>query len=181
MQIVCDHKRRIRHFTAGQPGSVHNARAYKKSEVPQILLRKNTNGRLLGDKAYPCTRYLMTPYKDNGHLLPHQKKFDEELSKCRVDVEHTIGILKQRFRILYHMRLQPGMRRLKVIRACVVLHNMVLMRDREYLEDALEGSTCQTCRNEAHADVADDSDDDGAVDDDDGMRLRDEVAKRFRV
>ncbi|KAJ8677258.1 hypothetical protein QAD02_013045 [Eretmocerus hayati] len=72
------------------------------------------DGRLLGDKAYPCTRYLMTPYKDNGHLLPHRKKFDEELSKCRVDVEHTIGILKQRFRILYHMRLQPGMRRLKI-------------------------------------------------------------------
>ncbi|KAJ8682647.1 hypothetical protein QAD02_018439 [Eretmocerus hayati] len=182
MQVVCDHKRRIRHFTAGQPGSVHDARAYKLSGVPEILSRKTTNGRLLGDKAYAYTRYLTTPYKDNGHLLPHQIEFNKYFSKCRIDVEHTIGLLRQRFRILYHMRLQPGLRRLKVIRACVVLHNMALMRQVEYLEDALDGCTCQTCRNEANAESedSDNSDDDGDVDDADGMRLRDEIAERFR-
>ncbi|KAJ8669532.1 hypothetical protein QAD02_000791 [Eretmocerus hayati] len=88
-------KRRIRHFHAGWPGSVHDARMYKNSGVPEILARKNTTGRLLGDKAYPCTKHLMPPYKDNGHLLPHQKLFNKQLSKCRVCVEHTIGLLKQ--------------------------------------------------------------------------------------
>ncbi|KAJ8683335.1 hypothetical protein QAD02_019127 [Eretmocerus hayati] len=174
LQIICDHKRRIRHFHAGWPGSVHDARMYKNSGVPGILARKNTT--------YPCTKHLMPPYKDNGHLLPHQKLFNKQLSKCRVCVEHTIGLLKQRFRILYHMRLQPGMRRLKVIRACIVLHNMALMRDVNFLEAQLEGCSCQQCRIEAHVEpeFSDGSENDDDADDLDGLQLRDQVANTFR-
>ncbi|KAJ8680166.1 hypothetical protein QAD02_015953 [Eretmocerus hayati] len=63
------------------------------------------DGWMLGDPAYPCSKYLVTAYKDNGHLLPYQKEFNKAVSECRVDVEHTIGILKQRmktFSIQYH-------------------------------------------------------------------------------
>ncbi|KAJ8681247.1 hypothetical protein QAD02_017034 [Eretmocerus hayati] len=108
VQIVCDHLHRIIHFSAGYPGSVHDARVYRISGVYQELAEMDSDGWLLGDPAYPCSKYLVTPFKDNGHLLPYQKEFNKALSECRVDSGHIIGILKQRFRILYHMRLQPG-------------------------------------------------------------------------
>lgn len=55
-----------------------------------------TGGWLLGDSAYPCIRTLMTPYKDNGHLTDAETSYNAKLSSCRVRVEHTIAILKQR-------------------------------------------------------------------------------------
>ncbi|KAJ8678717.1 hypothetical protein QAD02_014504, partial [Eretmocerus hayati] len=131
MQVICDHKHRILHFCLGRPGKEHDAEQYSNSRVYKIFAAKN----------------VVTAYKDNGHLLPYQRRFNKILSECRVDVEHTIGILKQMFRILYHVRLQPGMRRLKVIRACVVLHNVASTGDIKFLEAPLETCRCQTCRN----------------------------------
>lgn len=67
---------------------------------------------------------LLTPYRDNGRLTERQKIFNKKLSSCRVTIEHTFGILKQRFRQLYYCKLR-GIRKLThFIRACCVLHNL---------------------------------------------------------
>lgn len=79
---------------------------------------------LLGDSAYPLRRYLLTPYRDNGHLTREQKLFNKTLSSCRVDIENTFGHLKQRFRQLYHLKLKDHIRLCHFIRACCVLHNL---------------------------------------------------------
>lgn len=66
----------------------------------------------------------MIPYKDNGHLRPAQKHFNKKISSARVFIEHTFGILKQRFRQLFHVKLQGHERICKFIRACCILHNI---------------------------------------------------------
>lgn len=79
---------------------------------------------LLGDSAYPCNKYLITPYKDNGHLTRAQIQFNIKLSSGRVRIEHTFGILKQRFRQLYYCKLRGIKKLCHFIRACCVLHNI---------------------------------------------------------
>ncbi|KAI4470256.1 hypothetical protein MML48_1g13450 [Holotrichia oblita] len=84
---------------------------------------------------YPCSQYLLTPYKDNGYLTANQKKFNKQLSSCRVFVEHTIGILKQRFRQLYHLKTRNISLLLHQIKACCVLHNLASEDELQYFEE----------------------------------------------
>ncbi|KYQ48488.1 hypothetical protein ALC60_12469 [Trachymyrmex zeteki] len=69
---------------------------FRHSPLIEKLLNPELRGWLLGDSAYPCLPTLMTPYKDNGHLTAAEISYNAKLSSCRVRVEHTIGILKQR-------------------------------------------------------------------------------------
>lgn len=88
-----------------------------------------TDYYILGDSAYPCLENLLTPYRDNGHLSRKQKNYNMKLSSSRVYIEHSFGILKQRFRQLYYCKLR-GMRKLcHFIRACCVLHNLANEND----------------------------------------------------
>lgn len=53
----------------GWPGSVHNAKMYQNSPIYHHLQNAmGTDYHLLGDSAYPLSRTLITPYRDNGHL-----------------------------------------------------------------------------------------------------------------
>jgi len=56
------------------------------------------------------------------------------LSTCRVIAEHFIGVLKQRFRQLYHLKLRNIVRMVQIIHACCVLHNLASIRDLELFE-----------------------------------------------
>lgn len=88
---------------------------------------------MLGDSAYPCLKHLITPYKDNGHLSSTQKKFNMKLSSGRVAIEHSFGILKQRFRQLYYCKLRGAKKLCHFIRACCVLHNIAAETDLEFI------------------------------------------------
>ncbi|XP_044765286.1 putative nuclease HARBI1 isoform X2 [Coccinella septempunctata] len=104
VQAVCDNTKKIRDVFIGYPGSVHDARVFRTSPLGQNLSEKCRDYVLLGDSAYPCLRNLLTPYKDNGNLTNVKKKYNKKLSHCRVFIEHTIGLLTQRFRQLYHLK-----------------------------------------------------------------------------
>ena len=154
-QIVCNHKNEIIDFFGGYPGSSHDAWVYANSPFHERLSNLEGNGYFLGDSAYPCSTKLLTPFRDNGCLNYYQKHFNETLSSCRVDVEHTIGIWKQRFRLLFHTKLVTGMRRLKIIRATCVLHNMCIkeglhgsfIAEDDYF-DPLPFNFCNSCEED---------------------------------
>ena len=100
VQIVAKHDKIITSVFGPFPGGVHDARMLRRSD----LFEKAENGQLvhdqfhlLGDSAYPLRPWLIVPYKDNGHLTRQQKDFNYQLSKGRIIVEHTIGLLKGRF------------------------------------------------------------------------------------
>ena len=90
------------------------------------MLYCSTGYRILVDSAYPCLRQLLTPYRDNGNLLPSHHRFNKTLSSQRVHIEHAFGIFKQRFRQMYFCKLQGSSLLCHFIRACMVLHNIVI-------------------------------------------------------
>ncbi|KAG5880091.1 hypothetical protein JTB14_011594 [Gonioctena quinquepunctata] len=61
-----------------------------------------------------------------------ERQFDKKLCHVRVTIEHTFGIMKQKFRQLYHLKLRDMTVIRHFIRACV-LHN--LSREEEDTEE----------------------------------------------
>ena len=87
-----------------EPGSYHDAKAFRLSELPQRLARLHARmfqaagGQLCGlaDLAYPLSPDLITPFKRAGGapLTPVQAAFNTEvIAPVRVSPEHYFGIV----------------------------------------------------------------------------------------
>ncbi len=83
------------------------------------------DGLLVGDRGYACQRFLLTPYPD-PQTRP-QNRFNVALSKTRVKIEMTFGILKARFNCLRRLRVSPE-RASQIVAACAILHNIATIR-----------------------------------------------------
>lgn len=123
-QIVCGADYKVIHVDVSNVGSVHDARVWDESDVPALIQREKLS--LLGDSAYPCRWYVLTPYdaRFRNNLDANQQTFQRRLLAARQNVEQTIGILKQRFHVLrrparYSLDNVP-----MVVVACCVLHNI---------------------------------------------------------
>ncbi|XP_067210373.1 putative nuclease HARBI1 [Linepithema humile] len=132
LQIVCNERLQFIHCYAGEAGNVHDMRAFRLSNFDTMCTDNNfpNDSHILGDAAYRLTKYIMVPFKDNGHLSERQLIFNKRLSSARMIVERSIGLLKGRFRSildtlpLYKTKLIP-----KYIIACCILHNICLLHD----------------------------------------------------
>lgn len=104
LQVVCNARGLFTHCYAGQPGSVHDARVFRRSPVARFLEYPEqyfpNNCHLIGDAAYGIHPHMMVPFRNNGHLSMRQKNFNFCLSSTRMAIERAIGELKIRFRIL---------------------------------------------------------------------------------
>lgn len=129
LQAVCDHEMRFLHCSVGEAGSVHDARVLRRSEVYGMLNSDHfpLDSHLVGDAAYPIGPYLMTPYRDNGHLTAKESRYNVQLSKARVTIERAFGLLKGRFRRLFRVETRrPDIIVTIIIVACI-FHNACLM------------------------------------------------------
>lgn len=129
VQAVCDHELAIRDIFIGYPGSVHDSRVFRNSPLSTTLEDKCQNFYLLGDSGYPCMRHLLTPYKDRGNLTEIERRYNYKLSSTRYVIEHCFGLLKQKWRQLFHIKLKKIDDIAHFIRACCVLHNISLKDD----------------------------------------------------
>ena len=160
MQAVVDSHGLYLSVSTGYPGSLHDARVLRLSEIfdaaenENILMEPTVdlNGTVIRplivrDSAYPLKTWLLRPAKDNGTLTQEQKKFNKQLSKARIVSEHATGKTKGRWRVL-DKRLDEDSDRIPdtIIAACV-LHNICTLRGENY-------------------DVSDDSDDSDSEDED---------------
>lgn len=82
---------------------------------------------LIADSAYTLQQHVMVPFRDDGHLTIEQIHFNKVLSRTRMIVERSIGLLKLRWRCLLN---KLDMRRTDLIPyyvlACCILHNICL-------------------------------------------------------
>lgn len=137
-QLVCDHKLRIRDICVGYPGSVHDSRVFRVSPLSQSLQEKCGELYIVGDSGYPLLPNLLTPFRDRGQLNQAQGNYNIKLSKNRILIEHCNGLLKQKFRQLYHIKLRKMINIVHFIRACCVLHNLAIMDDFNIVENNAE-------------------------------------------
>ena len=78
LQAVCDSQLRSTHIHTGNAGSVHDSRVYRNSDLKAMLNAYPLPAQyhLLGDSAYPLDTNLLVPYRDNGHLMERQKRYN---------------------------------------------------------------------------------------------------------
>lgn len=142
--VICDDQRRIIHFTSLFPGAVHDARAFKHTQLwnnPQNFICQDQF--ILADSAYPLTHWCLTPFKcpRRGQLDDDHKHFNKKLSAFRVRIEHTIGILKARWAFLRCIPNRGGGTRESLkwyyewIGAAVVLHNLLINTSDEWKDN----------------------------------------------
>ena len=129
IQAVCDRNCKILDVLIGYPGSVHDSRVFRNSTLSQTLAEKCGQYHILGDSGYPLMPNLLTPFRDRGQLTNIQSNYNVQLSKNRYVIEHCFGILKQKFRQLYHCKLRKVESIVHLIRAACVLHNLALEDD----------------------------------------------------
>ncbi|XP_061576134.1 putative nuclease HARBI1 [Cololabis saira] len=126
VQMICDAGNLISNVEARWPGSVHDARMYRESNLSTKFLQREFDGYLLGDRGYPCLPTLITPYPDPD--VGAQTQFNVAHSRTRVKIEMTFGILKERFQCLRRLRVCPD-RACDIIVACAILHNFATLRN----------------------------------------------------
>ena len=139
IQGVSDASFRFLDISAGYPGSIHDARVLRLSNLHREIEQGNwLNGPtkqisgseirplLVGDSAYPLSVWLMKPFKQTRTLSERQLRFNHALSQARVVIEQAYGILKGRWRCLYKAMEEKTNRVAITILACCVLHNICI-------------------------------------------------------
>lgn len=173
MQVVCDHNRKIIDFFAGYPGSVHDSRVFRNSPLCNTLEEKCGPYFLLGDSGYPLKTRWMTPFKERGQLTRRQINYNLKLSQNRYRIEHCFGILKQKFRQLYHLKFRNITKIVHFMRACCVLHNIAI--NDEFLEeisDDFHASNAQIQTVPQNQGILEEED---IEEDNDAKRIRDRI------
>ncbi|XP_050517564.1 putative nuclease HARBI1 [Diabrotica virgifera virgifera] len=168
-QVVCDNKKKIRDIFVGYPGSVHDSRVFRTSTLFDSLEEKCGEYFIIGDSGYPCLRHCLTPFQDRGNLTRRQRNYNYLLSKNRYLIEHCFGLLKQKFRQLYHLQMRNIDIATHFIRAMCVLHNISVDDNLELLEqvEQEEAPVIQEVNNEPQ-------------DERDGVMRRNEIMNSLR-
>ena len=133
--IANDHKKRIRYYHLGWPGSTHDDRVLLNSWLAQnSQLAFGTTGIALGDCAYAPRDWVIPAFKKPvGVGMPSAKAgFNTLLAKPRVTSEHTIGILKGHYPFLRPLRFQltedkETMAKIQqYVAVAIILHNLLI-------------------------------------------------------
>ncbi|KAI7813805.1 putative nuclease HARBI1 [Triplophysa rosa] len=125
VQMTCDHQCMVTSLDARWPGSVHDSQIFNASVLYQRFKDGLYDGILVGDRAYACQSFLMSPYQ-NPETRP-QHDFNMALGQTGLMIKRTFGILKSRFGCLRDLRVSPE-RASQIVGACVVLHNIATTR-----------------------------------------------------
>lgn len=129
---MCNHKAHFIHCFAEHPGSVHDQRVFRLSELQEWLGNPEKfpdDCHILGDAAYKLHQNIIVPYRDNGYLTPRQINFNFCHSSARIAIEKAFGILKTRFRSIRTVLAMNTSHLIPMfIIACCAMHNICLLR-----------------------------------------------------
>lgn len=144
---MCDAEYKFTFLAVGCNGRISDGGVLNRCDLRQILLRSNEalphegpmgNGRLLpyviiGDDAFPLEEHLMKPFPYNTNEKIKQV-FNYRLSHARQTIEHSFGILSNRFRVLQTtIHLRPEKVK-QIVKACCALHNFLIAKNSNYME-----------------------------------------------
>uniref|UniRef100_A0A3Q3K840 DDE Tnp4 domain-containing protein n=1 Tax=Monopterus albus TaxID=43700 RepID=A0A3Q3K840_MONAL len=139
MQAVVDHN--FTDIYVGCPGSTHDARVladsplYKRAEDQMSTM---VNGvevpvHLIGDPAYPLTKWLMNGFTNHHCLTPEQHNFNYRLSSARMVVENAFDRLKGRWRCLLKCNVINVEFIPDIVAVCCILHNVCELKKDTFL------------------------------------------------
>lgn len=125
---------------------------------------------LVGDSAYPCKKYLLTPFLDGEFLYEKQVNYNKALQSCKLCVDETFTMLKQRFPQLYHCKLRDMEFLILFVKACCILYNLSDPEDFDIIDKGVLTEVKSYPENEF-----------GKVDEDEeiGLALRDVICEEM--
>lgn len=131
-QATCNANEMFTSIECRWPGSVHDARIWKNSDIKGILADNPSGAIVLADEAYPIAPWLMTPFKNPASA--EQRSYNILHTRERVIIERVFGQAKQRFPILQSKIRMSTERVPQMIVACFVLHNVAKVLNDEDFE-----------------------------------------------
>lgn len=93
MQATCNAQEKFTSVDCQWPGSVHDSRIFKNSDI-YILKNSTEECVLLGDDGYSKLPWIMTPWKNLSNQ--EQQNYNNFFSQERVIIERCFGQLKAR-------------------------------------------------------------------------------------
>ena len=136
---VCDANLCFTYVWTGNPGSTHDATVLRSSEIFRNADELIPPGYyLLGDSAFPLLGWLLTPFRDLGHLNPQQKLFNKAHSKTRQVIERAFGLLKCRFRRLLRLDAADMNIIVDTILSACTLHTICINEGDDIQDELLE-------------------------------------------
>jgi hypothetical protein len=101
LQATCNAKEIFTSIDASWPGSVHDSRIWRNSEIREQFSRRNNNADLLRDSRYGLEPWLMTPFRNLAN--DEQQAFNRLFQRERVIIERYFGQVQRRFPILQYI------------------------------------------------------------------------------
>ncbi|CAG5007581.1 unnamed protein product [Parnassius apollo] len=123
VQGVCNADLLFMNVVARWPGSAHDATIFNNSTLKMQCEEGLFGNRwLIGDSAYPCTSYLLTPLLNATSVA--ENRYNEAHIKTRNTIERCFGVWKRRFPIL-SLKIRVATQTTQaIIIATSVLHNI---------------------------------------------------------
>lgn len=141
MQATCNAQEIFTSIDCQWPGSVHDNRIFKNSNIYNFLKNTAEECVLLGDDGYSISPWLMTPWRNP--VTPAQQHYNNIFCRERVTIERCFGQLKARFPILQYKVRSTKMETIpSIIICCVVLHNIAKWLKDEDFNFAEERNHC---------------------------------------
>lgn len=101
--------------------------------IPEPTMLNGTNTTMpyffVGDNIFALHKHLMKPYAKSEHLTKEQQIYNYRISRARITIECTFGILVNRWRIFdrpFGCSLKAAE---KVIIATILLHNFIITQN----------------------------------------------------
>lgn len=128
---ICDSKMNFTYVYVACCGSLHDARVWDLSDISEEINRHYDNffpneTHILGDAAYSLKPYLLTGYRNDGHLQGFRRYYNTLHAKTRVIIEQAFALLVGRFRRLKYLYLENVEYASLIILSCCCLHNICL-------------------------------------------------------
>lgn len=123
VQATCDCREWFTSVDASWPGSVHDSRILRSSDIMPIISQFNRGQAvLLGDSGYAIAPWLMTPYRNPQ--TPTEIYYNEQHARNRVIIERCFGQVKKRFPVLMN-EIRVSLHKIpRIIISCFILHNV---------------------------------------------------------
>jgi len=127
VQALVDANYRFLCYSARCVGATHDALAHSVSELGAYLSQGGLQEEfwICGDEAYECRNWLITPYA-RSQCNDKEKYFNFFLSSHRVHIEQAFGHLVARWRVLNGGLEFSLSRNIRVVCACMKLHNLCI-------------------------------------------------------
>lgn len=146
VQAVCDYKRKFINMVVKHPGSAHDSFVLQDSSLWTHMENNPNVGFILGDSAYPCRKWLMTPLSNADRQS--EKRYNYAHKRTRVLIENTFGVWKRRFAVLNTPNRRSLCNVARDIRATAILHNYAIMRNDPIPEDAVQSEETELLQTE---------------------------------